>query len=662
MKNSFLDLVRKGKTKHPTQISFDLQKWEDFYNETEDLSASSKKLYIAGKWTFSRLEKIREKLKENNLDNLSGETALKLYVANINRITKIISDVRFKPAEGEGVFAPQLIELKVDNNVIGVPQTPDNVLDTVVDGAKHPIKRYTNSKITTDGNISNDLDVLSDLTISSLLGQYYDIVERFWLRFLWLEWEVIEKENFFLVIPTNIENALVKAISDYRKGNLEFERIFRLFEEWKEFPETLKRQLSVRPIVFKDVNGEYYFKIISKDTKLPSNNLMRRAIAAEQYYEGVFEEKIASLGNISIEELLNFWDLLYELASTQLIEIPQTTGADTLEKFIQFSPTIERANLKTLFSNLVDCLPSTLDLVIDFFTFNSPLDKKKEIWDAPLIHLGNGKYALVFAAPKYHTPVRVLERFLVRGELDLTKKGYLFEKESRVFIQEATDKNEIFKNALVFPQSFQMSIDKETEEIDLILKIGKTILIGEAKCIIYPHETLELFRYFSILEDAADQIKRKLSFVNTNKEKFLESLKFNGDFNGVEIQPFVFINTTLGTGFTIKDVPVVDKYILNLYLAEGEILQKISSDFKIISENEGSIRRFYNTEEEAESNIFSYLCHPPQISIYTKFMKAANYPAPKISQDDKPYILVVPEINMPLPRLEKYSIEPDSDS
>jgi hypothetical protein len=164
------------------------------------------------------------------------------------------------------------------------------------------------------------------------------------------------------------------------------------------------------------------------------------------------------------------------------------------------------------------------------------------------------------------------------------------------------------------------------------------------------------------MDDAVKQIKRKLTFLETNKKVFLDFINYTGEYSDVEIKPFVYFNTTLGTGFVIEEIPVVDKYILATYFGEGEILQKIKPNTKNIADEDAYVKRFYNSEQEAELNIYSYLCNPPQISIYNNFVKMAHYPAPKLDEDDKPYLLVVPEINMPVPKLEKYSVEFDEEN
>ena len=68
MPSSFVELVKKGKVRHPTQRGFKLSAWDREFKNSGDNTANGASLFEAGKWIFERLETVRKFLSEVNLN------------------------------------------------------------------------------------------------------------------------------------------------------------------------------------------------------------------------------------------------------------------------------------------------------------------------------------------------------------------------------------------------------------------------------------------------------------------------------------------------------------------------------------------------------------------------------------------------------------------
>lgn len=115
----------------------------------------------------------------------------------------------------------------------------------------------------------------------------------------------------------------------------------------------------------------------------------------------------------------------------------------------------------------------------------------------------------------------------------------------------------------------------EIGDIDLLVRIGSTVLLGEVKCMSHPATSHDWFRHRSRLREAVDQVKRKADWARSNLG-WLE-----GIFSGHQVNRVVeciVVNTFRSSMAVAENVPVSDTWLLYRYLAEGHGMMFVSDN------------------------------------------------------------------------------------
>ncbi len=656
MSASFIDMVKNKMVRHPTQMGFKLSEWEDTYKQSGDRSNEAQKLYDAGKWVFDKLENARVKLATYDLLQYDKDKSLCMLVADLNRIIKVLSnltDSEWDTSFGNIVFASQMIQWKF-NNAVGPPLTADSILSISIDGARYPIVH-----ISLKGgkhpfiNSEDDNKIINRVRVSIFLGQYYDAIENLWLEFLWHGWEIADKKDYCLIIPIQDRLAENRAISDYRRESLMIEATHHIINVWKHLSPGMSKEWLFPHI---DIQGSknrkrYLVRYTNCDDDFPPLSFIHQIYSSEEYYDGIMDSILPKLSNISLGLVMKGWEILYALCKTFESRLPKDIDIFKVQTLLQFAPKITRGNLINLFQSALKISQDQANRLLDFFIFiPSP---RNELWDAPLITLSGEEYTLVMAAVLHGNLLRIMERFMIRGDLNLSKKGKEFEIFCRQRIKERILQNDLFKTAGVYPNNIKLDITTiEKEEIDILLWIGNTFIVAEAKCLIFPSGPLDFRHYYDDIENGARQAQRKALFADRHKKELISHIGLNNDANNIHFKPLVIVNSPFGAGFTCSDVPVTDLHILGAFLRQRCVENYVIFNPEGKKEFVGSKTELYTSEEGAAESIYDYLCKPPQIAIFKKYLKVDFNPTPKISDDDKPFAVGRYEVKIPLPQIK----------
>jgi hypothetical protein len=109
MNKTFIEKVRGGEIKSPTQRGFDIQKWNKEWEKTKNKEdIKSENLYKMGKIIDSVLSELRNKLehlyKINEIDNIDNEKMMMAFFALSNRDRLIINEKLNEIGSGSSVF------------------------------------------------------------------------------------------------------------------------------------------------------------------------------------------------------------------------------------------------------------------------------------------------------------------------------------------------------------------------------------------------------------------------------------------------------------------------------------------------------------------------------------------------------------------------------
>jgi hypothetical protein len=302
--------------------------------------------------------------------------------------------------------------------------------------------------------------------------------------------------------------------------------------------------------------------------------------ALDRLYTGLFlDEPLPNLGEAGITcRLLNqaWWlisdlaRLLGEEAGNPWFEDDQGVG--------KFAFPIANDQLQELVANSLGIPRARAAAITDFLTLDLADNKwlfGRGLWATPLLPDESRDRLYLIAAPLLvGSPLRRVEAWLEKGGLTdragIKGRGKPFEAHVRWTATEALAGNTLLNDHQVMPHALKRS--GNSEEIDLLVRIGKTLLVGEVKCFVFPSEPLERFNYLKNIEAAAAQAKAKAAWVDQNRDAVaaLVGIADPATAKSLNLIPLVITNHGLGLGLVIDGVTITDLHYLKLLMANGD--------------------------------------------------------------------------------------------
>lgn len=216
----------------------------------------------------------------------------------------------------------------------------------------------------------------------------------------------------------------------------------------------------------------------------------------------------------------------------------------------------------------------------------------------------------------YFVSTQILNDPLKKKKLD---KGKSFEREFAGELQKQIDSNPNLKDVFcrILCIGFKQRKGRENEELDIILRIGQTYLIIEAKSFTYRTNNQGYHNNLTTFESS--DINRKKRVFIEDIEIFREKFDPDADF---ELNPENVICCYLSSvphcvGMKVNDTKVVDASILERYFGNGYI-ELIAKD------NTPQLFKFYDCGLQAEKNLVRYLHELPQLYKYYDSFKYIN--------------------------------------
>jgi len=216
--------------------------------------------------------------------------------------------------------------------------------------------------------------------------------------------------------------------------------------------------------------------------------------------------------------------------------------------------------------------------------------------------------------------VRKIERWLIKsGAEDFSRlpRGIVYEDTVRKSLHSSLSKNPLLKDFSVAPTAIQRVKDDD-EEIDLVVRVGKTVLVGEIKCLVVPSESAERFDHIGKLEGAAEQARRKSVWLSEHLETLAGAIGPVPD--GLSFQPIIVLNHGVGLGLDLDGVLVTDFQFLNLFLGSPEYIS--SSLVTPNGEMVPDLTTLYRGADEAEGRFAEIFRAPP---VLEKFCRGVRF-------------------------------------
>jgi hypothetical protein len=237
---------------------------------------------------------------------------------------------------------------------------------------------------------------------------------------------------------------------------------------------------------------------------------------------------------------------------------------------------------------------------------------------------------------------RSIEYWLLQSGNDLALRGDSFEQQVRDEIALAIENNATLRGEAGLVRHNINPSDPQVGDIDHLLWIESTVLVGEAKCFLRPATSHEWFRHNDKLHDAAVQAKRKASWIAQNREWFEVATGHRVTASAFKVLPCVVVNSPRSALRTIEGVPVVDRYILIRYFRIGH---------GTLFENHRNAHRgervlFYRNSSEAADTLADYLRDPAHLRIYRESVGFSNRPQPNLADPRRAIFVLNPRIRV----------------
>lgn len=283
----------------------------------------------------------------------------------------------------------------------------------------------------------------------------------------------------------------------------------------------------------------------------------------------------------------------------------------------RFALTVEKKDLVAVLRDCIGGDEERSGAIIDWFTCD-PGDTSrlfaKSFWSQPLLpELGSDRCHILLAPLLVGSAVRRIEAWLERGGVSDSRgikgRGKPFERHVRRVLGEAVADNPDLTDAFVAENGLKRK--NESEEIDLLVRIGGKVIVGEIKCFVAPSDPVERHNFLVNLGKATEQAAKKRAWAEGNRAAIAAAVGITDQeqVEKLEIHPLVLLNHGLGMGLERDDVPVVDLHYLKLLLGsssyQGDTIYE--PDFGAIYEPV----TLYESQADLESRLEDLLRSPP---------------------------------------------------
>lgn len=643
---TFIKALRGGVIASPLRADFDLRVWCNAGQPKAASDVADLQLLLAGVLFHRKLRQVWERFEQLDLTGLPSEKLRQAYVAVANRDFATIKGKSDKKVaefvQRTPTYAEEIISLKVGPAVNGLEYAAYDLVGASVDGLHMPLRKSYERR----AGKTEKLDV-RELCRAIALGQLQWCVASIWEECVWCDWEMASHGDYIIALPRNEEQARARAIGHARTNVLAFVMTQHAFNLWRQMSDATRRDINSerRTVQVNGTGRRMELRVVPANTNpaVPLRSFVLRTIASEIYFQDIFTSQLPKLNGVTVGLLLSAWEVLHSLGEALSAKMPQESAISTLADLWQFAPRIPRAKLYRLLAQALELKFEIARRIIDFLIF-SP-SQQEEIWARPFIALDDQLVTPVVACLTNPNPLRMVEKWMKLGGIDLQQRGEAFEEHAREQLAEALSASSILKGG-VCPHRYKLKRRADNPgDIDLILWFGNTVLIGEVKCTLFPARASEFHNYFTTLERAGRQISRKAAAFKSGTDQFWRQIAKSPPPAETRVVPFVLTNLCFGVGMRFSGVPAVDLLILERFVGDGflERFVMFEPDGKHTA---GETLKFYSSAEEAEQAVERYLCDPPQLEHFRTGLHRVTNVLPTVGAHDVGWVVAEYDVEM----------------
>lgn len=648
----FVRLVQTEEIPGPRRSTFTARKWAAKFAEITSPDIADQRLYDAALAIHTKLGNIRNRLKLSTTKDLTASEKVRAFVAAANH-GFLVSQEKTKEAL-ENLWKAQghksdtkiraadvLAEVKLELPG-GFEWSPGEIVESLVEGIEIPVKVALQGNPDLSGNPRMAQVSWGDIIAELNLGIMYRHAEDLWDECLWNGYSTVKVKDWTVFAPEDRDVKRGYAMGIARRSAL-----------WAGFSiqaMMMHRELAAQGAIMRvrDVKGvrkigrKQVINVakVGESSAAQESQALMRMLANEPYYEELLERDLPALEGVTLTEILDAWVVISRAAQVLLENVAQQghvvqdRDAPVHTWLPSFVPILHAEALVQAIHSAAEIMPNKGRKIVEFFTFSGLAGQ--EIWDSPLVPVGPSVVAPVFPAIVNPNLRRLVDVWMRRGGIDLEVRGKPFEAHVRARMVRAIEESPVLSGkAFCVADDFTFTPSQgRSEQIDLIIVLGSTVLVGESKCILEPTDAKALFIHHRTVSGAADQALRKSKSLTDNKVEFAKrmeqlGIRLDHDF---EVLPLIVVSTSTHVGVPAKGVPVVDEYILGKFL-DGE-LEDVGVDMRKVEVIDRIKRVFYSDSGEAEARVADYLASPPQVQRLRDGIRARLVPLYAIDEND----------------------------
>lgn len=621
---SLLDEIRKEKYAEPTRSRFKRKMWEEWASSSSN--SDDRSLAETALWIADQLSNIRKLVVMVDADYPASKyERCRAIVSACNRET-ILAGLRANKIMGQGrppgslIPVNKLVELKVDLDFGKF--SPDEIIQSVVDSCQIPlslIEGNSSSKIT--GKVDE-----KDLVAAINIGIAYSFVEDLWHKVVWRNYGVInDGAGFSRFLPNDVDLIDWQAESMYREDCLRLQEVAAAIGFAQSsanntgiFKRRINKVIGLRKDRKRKVIDVGRVDYESLDDR---TDLTTFYVQLPVYYQDVKAIEWECQKEVTLEILVESWRILGGLGKVLKKEMSKleerfvngdVTPGDSSLDVIQYLRPLSISTLVSLIQRSLDLSPAVARGVIDFFTFNP--ERNSELWTQPFVKVSDDSVAPVIACLVDANVSRNVDKWLQQLGQDLTVRGPMFEKYIYSSFSDGDVSSIISSNFKCLEGGIKFSPQSgRSEQIDVVIRAGDMLLLGEAKCTLRPTDDKMWARHLDVINGAVTQVNRKVECVNSNRKEFEALLRKNGVvFEGeFSVVPVVIMSCPIHVGKIVDGVLIADMPMLSVFF--NNKLEQGVVDFADGRREVASVETFFDSSENMKSAIERYFDDPPQL-------------------------------------------------
>lgn len=559
--------------------------------------------------------------------NLKGCHIAEYIIAWINREYKVVWDKREKTLQkaGKGMFLlSDIMNFKLPSidPKVGLLDAR-NCLESLTDSCSlllNYLRHFLNEELTHKD--SKPEEFVGRIINLMLMTQKFIALKYSYNDILYNDGFVnIDEENKIITFDYENHNNLKLLLA----GNM-------MFSERQAYIMSRTREEGLEPRLFNYISNHCiknvkinngcitlnFGKEDSKEYKLIVSEIQSYIDA---YYEFLVGSTILpKLNNCTIDEAISVWCAIQYIVEYVLLNVNYNVSIIYQKNFSSVPSKILKKDLISYIEKLTNIKRSKIKAVITIL--EADWTKFNDIWTSMLYPVEE-YYLLPFYPITCSSPYNVIDKIMFKGGFNLDDRGIQFEN----FLYNQLTQKETPYPITCIPTGKYGKKGGE-EEIDILISMKNVVLVAEAKCIHYSIEPLNYAEAWERLEEGCEQAIRKAEFIKNNPQYFNKL----GDYSSKEIIPFVVTNYPTFSGFSHKDVYVIDSYSFLSYMHCGtlSIRQLIPTIDSILG-----MKIFYYNEEQFSDEFIKYLSNNPIKDILLKQIYIHDLPMPIGNSDWK---------------------------